>query len=240
MPSDDQLINQIVSTIQKIENLVKQLVDTINTVLSFVPFFLKWVVDVVKRGMDRFFALLKQFWDWMSNILSHMGSPSAVSATANAWSDHVGAPVSAEVGNADQGALMVDDNWTGRAAGIYKSILGPQKSALAAIKTTFTDGIALVLSQFRTAIWVFWGALIAAVGILVAGVIAGLASADTILGLPATPVLIIGAVALCAASCFTGAEILKSAAASANTQLRARLDDSTAFPGNKWPSGVLH
>lgn len=116
----------------------------------------------------------------------------------------------------------------------------PQKTALTAIKTTFVDGIALVLSQLRTAIYTFWGILIAAVAGLVGGLIFAIATSDTIVGIAAGPFIAAAAVVAFLAAAYAGSLTLKSAAASANTQLRAKLDDSTAFPGGTWPSGVLH
>lgn len=61
-----------------------------------------------------------------------------------------------------------------------------------------------------------------------------------IVGVAAGPFIAAAAVVAFLAAAYAGSLTLKSAAASANTQLRAKLDDSTAFPGGTWPSGVLH
>lgn len=138
---------------------------------------------------------------------------------------------------------MVDDTWVGDAAEQYRQIIPLQKIALDKIKagqSGFTDGIALVMSQFRTAIFVFLASLIVALGALAAGIIVAIATADTVFGLPAGPFIAAAIVVVALTSCWIGAQNLKSAAASANTQLRTKLNDNTGYPNGKWPPGVLH
>lgn len=240
MATEAELIAEISGTIQRIRDTVQTLENAVNSGLSALSFFLGWIADRVRDGWNWFIGKLTSFWNWLTNITSHMGSPDALSATADAWSNTVGGPVSQEVQNADAGALLVDDKWVGDAADLYKQILPMQKSALDKIKSGFADGVSSALSALRTAIFVFWAALIVALAGLIVGLIGAIASADTIIGLPGTPVIAAGAVAFALAACWIGSQNLKSAAASANSQLRQKVNDNSAFLDGHWPPGVLH
>jgi hypothetical protein len=237
---DAELTNEIFITVRRIQDMVQTLANTINATLSGLSFLLGWIADRVRDAWNWFMGKIGEFWDWLRNILGNMGDGDAVTRTADAWSNDIAAPVSKEVGLADLGVLLVDNNWTGKAADVYKGVVPPQKAALDAVKRNFADGVSLALSQLRTAITTFKGAMIVALAALVAGVIGAIGSADTIIGLPAAPVIAAGAVAVAAAAIYYGVTNLTSASASANTQLRQKLADSSAYPGGKWPTGVLH
>jgi hypothetical protein len=155
--------------------------------------------------------------------------------TAGAWSDNVGGPVSAQVQSADAGLLSVDDNWDGDAADAYRQTLPLQKSALDKVKSALTDGIAAVLSDVAKGIYVFWGLLVTALAALVVGIIGAVASSATIVGLPAGPFIAAGAGLAASVSVITGAEILKSVCAAADSTLRQKLADNSAFHEGHWP-----
>jgi hypothetical protein len=234
-----ELMSEIYTTVQKVRDLVQTLANSINAALSGLSFLLGWIADKVRDGWNWFMTKLTEFWDWLTNILSNMGDGDALTRTADAWSNNIAAPVSKEVGIADLGTLLVDNNWQGKAADIYKGIVPLQKIALDKIKTNFTDGISLALSQLRTAIMTFKGAMIVALAALAAGIIGAIASSGTVIGLPAAPFIAAGAVAAASAAIYYGVTTLQSASASVNTQLRQKLADNAGYPGGKWPAGVL-
>ncbi|GAA2888529.1 hypothetical protein Acy02nite_70350 [Actinoplanes cyaneus] len=105
-------------------------------------------------------------------MLDDMGSLSALSATATAWTERVGVPVSGQVQAAEAGLLTVDDNWDGDAANAYRQMLPLQKAALEKVKTTITDGLSTALDQLHGGIFLFWtglaGALVALADALLA------------------------------------------------------------------------
>lgn len=234
------LITEIFVTIDKIRQKLQEVLDVINSTLSKLPFFLGWIADRVRDGWNMFMGQMEKIWDWLTKITSNLGSADAVTHTADAWGNNIGGPVSQEVTNADLGLLMVDDNWAGSAANKYRQIVPLQKAALDKIKTNFTDGISTALSNFRTAITVYWGALIAALVAMVGGIVGALIAGETIIGLPAAPVILVGAAIAMLTALWAGSEILKSGASAANTVLRQKLNDSAAFPSGAWPTGVLH
>lgn len=231
-PSEADLLEQINAVISRIDGKTTELQNTINGNLHWLPAGLQ---DKVVAGWNQFCGLLKRIWDNLNEITANMGSPSALSATADAWSDWVGGPVSGQVQSADAGLLGVDDNWDGDAADAYRQTLPLQKSALEKVKSALTDGVATALSDVAKGIYVFWGLLVAALATLVGGILGALASSATIVGLPAGPFIAAGAGLTASVSIIVGAEILRSVCSSANSTLRQKLADNAAFHDGHWP-----
>jgi hypothetical protein len=226
------LVDQISTVMGRIDSKTSELRDAINDKLHILPGFLQ---DKVLSGWNKFCDFMQRVWDNLNEVISNMGSPSALWSTADAWSDWVGGPVSSQVQSADAGLLTVDDNWDGDAADAYRQTLPLQKAALEKVKTTLTDGIATALSDVARGIIAFWGGLVAALVALVVGIIGALASTATIFGLPAAPFIAAGAGLTASVAIITGAEILKSVCAGANTTMRQKLADNSAFHDGHWP-----
>jgi hypothetical protein len=230
--TEAELLDKINSVVERIDAKTTELQNTINDHLHWLPGFLQ---DKVIAGWNKFCGFMKRIWDNLNEIISNMGSPSALFGTADAWSDNVGGPVSAQVQSADAGLLSVDDNWDGDAADAYRQTLPLQKAALDKVKSALTDGIAAVLSDVAKGIYVFWGLLVTALAALVVGIIGAIASSATIVGLPAGPFIAAGAGLAASVSVITGAEILKSVCAAADSTLRQKLADNSAFHEGHWP-----
>jgi hypothetical protein len=226
------LLDQIDSVMGRIDSKTTELQNTINDKLHWLPGFLQ---DKVVAGWNKFCGFMKRVWDALNEIISNMGSPSALWSTADAWSDWVGSPVSGQVQSADAGLLSVDDNWDGDAADAYRQTLPLQKSALEKVKSTLTDGIATALSDVAKGVLVFWTGLVTALAALVVGIIGALASSATIVGLPAGPFIAAGAALVAVGAIFTGGEILKSVCSSANSTLRQKLAENSGFHEGHWP-----
>lgn len=226
------LLDQINSVMSRIDGKTTELQNSINGKLHWLPSGLQ---DKVVSGWNTFCGFMKRIWDNLNEIISNMGSLSALWSTADAWSDRVGAPVSSQVQSAEAGLLSVDDNWDGDAADAYRQTLPLQKAALEKVKSSLTDGIASALNDMARGILAFWGGLITALVALVGGIVGALASTATIVGLPAGP-FIAGAAALVASGAMiVGAETLKAVSSSANTTLRQKLADNSGFHNGHWP-----
>lgn len=230
--SEAALLEQINSVVARIEGKTTELRNSVDGKLPWLPTGLR---DRVVSGWNSFCGFLNRIWESLSEILSNMGSPSALGATADAWSDWVGGPVSAQVQSAEAGLLDVDNNWDGRAAEAYRQTLPLQKAALDKIRATLTDGISTALNEVAKGILKFWCGLIIALGALVVGIFSALASSATIFGLPAAPFIAAGAGVVASGAIITGAELLKGDCASANTILRQKLNDNSGFHRGHWP-----
>ena len=226
------ILDRINSVMDRIDTKTAELQSGIDAKLKFLP---GPVQNSVVAGWNRFCDFMKRVWDNLNEVISNMGSPSAISETVNAWSDLVGGPVSAQVQSADAGLLEVDTNWDGDAAEAYRQTLPLQKAALDKIKSALTDGIAAALSPVATAIKIFWGALVGALVALAVGIVGALASTATIFGMPAAPVIAAGAALTASVAIIVAAENLKSACDNANGALRQKIADNAAFHDGHWP-----
>lgn len=226
------LLDQINSVLGRIETKTTELQNSISGKLHWLPGGLQ---DKVVAGWNRFCDFMRRVWDNLNEVLSNMGSPSALWSTADAWSDWVGGPVSGQVQSADAGLLAVDDNWDGDAADAYRQTLPLQKAALEKVKAALTDGISTALNEVAKGIIIFWTGLGTALAALIVGILGALASSATIFGLPAAPFIAAGAGLAASAAIITGAELLKSNCASANNTLRQRLAENSAFHDGHWP-----
>ncbi len=235
----DPLIEKINETLDNIQRKVDDLQNALNDTLGRIPGLLGWVADKILDAWNWFVGKLQEFWDWISNFLQHMGDPDRLTSTADAWSQSVGGPVSARVGTADVGSLMVDDNWTGTAAEQYRQQVPLQKTALQSVKFAFTDGISGALKDVALAIKVWWAALAGALVALAIALIEAIGAALGIITAPAAPLIAAGGVAVCASLLWGGGEVLKSQSASANVTLNQKLAENAAYPNGAWPKAVL-
>ena len=230
--TEASLIDQIMSVLDRIDGKTTDLQSSINSKMHWLPGGLQ---DKVISGWNKFCGFMAKLWDHIVEFVTNLGSPTALWDTADAWSNTVGGPVSAQVQSADAGYLTVDDNWDGDAADAYRQTLPLQKAALDKVKSALTDGIAGALSDVAKGIIAFWAGLLAALLALVTGIIGAIASSATIFGLPAAPFIAAGAALVAAGAVLGGSLILKSVASSANSSLRQKLNDNAAFHNGHWP-----
>jgi hypothetical protein len=235
--TESELVDKLLQTVDRINAKTTELQNAINDKLRWLPGFLQ---DKVVAGWDKFCDLMRKVWDFWYEVCTNMGSPSRLWATADAWSDSIGAPVSAQVQSADAGLLTVDDNWDGDAAAAYRQTLPLQKAALEKVKTTLTDGISGALSDVAKGIIAFWASLVVALAALVGGIIGALGSAATIFGLPAAPFIAAGAAVAADAAVIGGGMVLRSVCSTASTTLRQKLDDNAGFHEGHWPPAAKY
>lgn len=235
--TEAELVNRILQIVDRIDVKTVELQGSVNGKLHLLPWGLQ---DKVVAGWNAFCDAIKGWWDFWYEVATHMGSPSKLGETADLWSDLVGGPVSAQVLSADAGLLAVDDNWDGDAAEAYRETLPLQKVALEKVKGVLTDGISSALTSVASGIIVFWGALIAALAALVAGLIGALSSAATIFGLPAAPFIAAAAAVVACAAVIGGGMNLESVCSSASNTLRQKLDDNSGFHLGHWPPAATY
>ncbi|BCY08833.1 hypothetical protein L3i22_039210 [Actinoplanes sp. L3-i22] len=229
------LLERIHSTINRIDGKTTELQSSIDDKVGYLPGPMQ---ATIRKGWDDFCAFLRRIWDNLGIVLSNMGSLSALSTTATAWTERVGVPVSGQVQAADAGLLIVDDKWDGDAANAYRQMLPLQKAALEKIKTTITDGLSTALDQLHGGIFLFWTGLAGALVALAIGLISALASSATIIGLPAAPFIAAGAAVTASVALIVGCETLRRTCTSANNTLRQKFDDSGFFHKHWPPAGT--
>lgn len=236
LPEESALLSKIDSLIGRIESLVRELERAISSKLALIPPF---IAEGIRVAWNEFVDAMNKFWNQVVAIVNSLGSPGALLDTAHAWSDRVGGPISGQVQSATAGMLRADDAWTGAAADNYRQSIPLQQSALSAVKSTYADGIASALADLAKNIIIFWGGLVVALVTLVMGIISAIMSTASIFGIPAAPVLAVGAALVAATSLSVGSAQLYAGASSADATLRQKLDDNTAFHNGHWPVATV-
>lgn len=232
-------IQKINELLQKVETKVNALVNKINGLLDKVPGWLDWAVDKFQKLWDKAVEKLGEFWDLIVKIVANLGVPWELNNAKDDW-EKVGSKTSTEVATANEGTLQTDDadKWSGTAKDSYVKALADQKAALKGIKATFTDKIQPALDSAATAIYIFWGALVVAIGVMIIGIVTATGEAVSILGLPAVPPTVIVAVVACIGAIITGTLVLRGALSTASTTFNTLKGESGDYPNN-WPVSAI-
>jgi hypothetical protein len=104
------------------------------------------------------------------------------------------------------------------------------------MKSVISDGISTALKDIRTAVMVFWGALVVALIALIGGLVTAIVAACGVVSSPAAPITAALAVATVCGAVFSAGMNLHSATASANTTLLQKYNDNSGFCDGHWPT----
>lgn len=236
----DALIEKINGLVEKIKGKLDELLGIVNDFLGWVPWGLGWLADKIKDAWDWLVEKFNEFWDDVTFIFGNPGDRGALETTSNSWSTDIGGPVSAKKDTVDATAILkADDKWEGDAAGAYAGKAKLHQTALEKIVTTYTTTASAALETVRAGLVKYYMGLITALGVLVGGVIAALASSATIFGIPAGIFIAAGAALVAIGAFYTGGTLLKSDCTSANTSLTQKMNDNNGFPNEGWPKGAV-
>lgn len=234
----DEKVQEIIALLAEVEQKVESLRNKINGILSWVPWGLGWAVDKFRELWDQAMDRLGEFWDMIAPIANGFGAPWVINDRLDEWVD-IGANVSEQVTVATTGELDVDNRWTGVARDAYVDALGNQRTALQAIKSTFTDRIVGALGDVSSALWTFFVMLAIAIAAMIAGIVLATGEAVSILGLPAVPPTVILAVVTAIGTIGHGINNLRSACNSANSTFVLLSTERTATGPDNWPRAVI-
>ncbi len=95
-----ELIQKFEDALRKVHEKANEIVNNVNRILSKVPGF---VGDGIRKGTERFIALLNKIYEELDKYIGKPGWPPTLLSTGNAWADDVGTPVSSLAGAADPG-----------------------------------------------------------------------------------------------------------------------------------------
>lgn len=236
----DALIEKINALIEKIKGKLDTLLGVVNDFLGWVPWGLGWLADKIKSAWDWLVEKFNEFWDGVTLIFGNPGDRGALETTGSSWAADVGGPVSAKKDTVDASAILkADDTWTGDAAGAYAGKAKLHQTALERIVTMYTTTASAALETVRGGLVKYYTGLITALGALVVGIIAALASSATIFGIPAGIFIAAGAALVAIGAFYTGGTLLKSDCTNAKTALTQKMNDNNGFPNEHWPSGAV-
>lgn len=235
----DDAIQKINDLVTKIENGLQTLTNKVNSILSHVPWGLGWLADRFRDAWNWAMGKVQAFWDKVGEFLSYLGQPWALNDAKKKWIE-LGGPVAARAATADKSQSTVDYDWSGKAADAYAGSLPAQQTALKDVQGKLTSPIGPALGSLASALYIFYGAVVVALGIMALAMVTATGEAVSILGLPAVPPTVLTA-ALAAIGAIAAATLnLNNAASNTNTTLLQVVNEQGSFGPSNWPKAVLH
>lgn len=185
-------IDEILQLIREIQDVWEQFIRTVNSVLSWVPDFLMYLLDEINRLWEQLLAEWTAFWDTLNEYFEDFGNPFAVADASSGWRDQVGAPSGEMAATVTPGQLAADDdNWTGAAATRYRTRAGEQQETISALHDAIATEVVSALDGLKVAMIVLYAAIAGAFAAFIGAIVGGLASSATIVGIPAGILIII-------------------------------------------------
>jgi len=180
----DPLVQEAYEKLQEIQRKVDEFFDKVNSVLSWVPFFLSYLIEPIKAAIQALNAKLREFWDRANQLMEQPGSPSALKEAARRWSSDVAAPLAAIAGTIAPARMQTNVEWIGRAAEAYRVTLPGQVAGLTGAKGV-ADQMRSSLTNLAMSVENFWLAIGIAFATFIVGAVGAIIAAATIVGVPA-------------------------------------------------------
>ena len=234
------LIDEIHDLINDIGEAFADAQRAVNDVLSKVPDWLGWLRDAIVDAWNYACEKIQEFWTYLDETAAaELGYPEVLSSTSTRWTSDVGGHVSALVSVAEASNLDADNAWQGDAAEAYRDRLSLHKAALAAVKATLTDGLTSALDKVQGALERYYTAFIAALFLLLGGIVAGILAIASIIAAPAAIATLCAGILGAMSAIAVGRTLLDGDCTSAKTAMEKVVEDSTAFGGDRWPAGAV-
>lgn len=179
------LVQQANQKAKDIDEMIRKFYDQVNGVLSWVPKPLEYMIDPILKGMEFLGRKCKEFWDEVKELWDKVGDVDKLRATAEGWVTYVGDALGEIAGTLGLDKMRTTIEWEGRAARAYQATVPPQVAGMNAIKDV-AGQMRTSLNNLANALEGFWIAIGFAFAGFVAGAGAAIATACTVVGLPAS------------------------------------------------------
>jgi len=199
-------IDEALETAREIEENISDFFDTVNDVLDWVPFFLKWAIQPAIDAVNFLNGKIQEFWAEVKEFLDNTGNPTKLEAHAEALLNSVANPLGEIAGTIAPEKLATATEWTGSGAEAYKQLIPSQGKGVSGMKDLSTE-LANTLKKLANGIENFWIAMGIAFASLVVGIIGAIATAITVVGIPAGVAIIATAIGIAISA--IGAAILQ-------------------------------
>ncbi|MCE6999837.1 hypothetical protein LZG04_34240 [Saccharothrix sp. S26] len=182
---------------RKIDEESRRFFEQVNSVMSWVPAPLDYLVDPIVRNLALLDGRLREFQDRVNQLWDQRGDSDRLKQVGEQWVSQVGNALGDIAGTIGLDKLRTTIEWEGRAARAYQATVPPQAAGLNSIKD-IAGQMRSSLNSLANSIDMFWIAMgLAFVGFAVA--IAGaVVAAFTVVGIPAA----IGVILTAAAAAF--------------------------------------
>ncbi|MFD9887964.1 hypothetical protein ACFWY9_01380, partial [Amycolatopsis sp. NPDC059027] len=211
---------------------IRQFFDRVNDILSWVPDILSHMIEPIKQQIDAVDKRYLEFQNKVNEFWHNKGNTDKLRLFATQWAEKVGNPYGEAAGNVALEKLQTNTEWHGRAAETYKTTVPAQVNGLNAMKDIGLQ-IRNSLTDLANGIDSFW---VTVNGILIGlaiGIGATIASALTVVGLPAAVALILTTIGAGVAGIFQAIGAVQTLTNLITTQQMA-IDDKVRNLGKNW------
>lgn len=188
------VIEEAVDIADDINQKVNEFFEKVNDLLDWVPWPASELIDEVQEAMARLRQKVDEFWTKVEEFFTNTGNPDKLKEFADQWLNSIGNPVGEIADDIALDRMDTNIEWVGRAAEAYRVIVPPQAEGLNGIKDLAED-LSKSLKALADGIEDFWSALAWAFGIFLAGIVAAIAGAVTLVGIPAAVVALTATIA---------------------------------------------
>lgn len=183
-PVLDPLVQEAYEKLQEIQQKVDEFFDKVNSVLSWVPFFLQHLIEPIRAAIEALNAKLREFWDRANQLMEQPGSPSRLDEVAEQWTNEVATAVGEVAGTVSPDQLRTNIEWVGRAAEAYRATVPAQVDGLNGVKG-LAEQMRTSLNLLANSVENFWLAIGIAFTTFIVGAVGAIIAAATVVGIPA-------------------------------------------------------
>ncbi|MEU4741551.1 hypothetical protein AB0G02_13955 [Actinosynnema sp. NPDC023658] len=179
---------------QEVDQHAGKFFDQVNSVMSWVPAPLEYLVDPIVRGMQLLNEKLRELWDRVKLLWEQPGDSDRLKQVGEQWVSQVGNALGDIAGTIGPDKLRTTIEWEGRAARAYQATVPPQAAGLNSVKD-IAGQLRSSLNSLANSIDMFWMAMGFALAGLVVSIVGAVVAACTLVGIPAAITFIVGGVA---------------------------------------------
>ncbi len=183
-PGVNPLVREANDKVQEIDRRIQQFYDAVDDMLSWVPGFLSHLIEPIRNGLQALNDKLREFWDRVNQLWEQPGNSDRLRQVGEQWITDVGNVTGDIAATIGPDKLQTNIEWTGRAAEAYRATVPAQVSGLDAVKD-IANQMRSSLSNLANSIDGLWIALGFAFAGFVVGTVAAIATAVTVVGIPA-------------------------------------------------------
>lgn len=231
-PVLDPLVQEAYEKLQEIQRKVDEFFDKVNSVLSWVPFFLQYLIEPIRAAIEALNAKLREFWDRANQLMEQPGSPSRLDEVAEQWTNEVATAVGEVAGTVSPDKLRTNIEWVGRAAEAYRTTVPAQVDGLNGVKG-LAEQMRTSLNLLANSVENFWLAIGIAFTTFIVGAVGAIIAAATVVGIPAAVAALATAVGVSIGLIAAAIVALKSHLNTIETQQNAIATKVTAL-GTTW------
>ncbi|MEB3367543.1 WXG100 family type VII secretion target [Saccharopolyspora mangrovi] len=170
----DSTIQMATEKLTEARDLVNQLYDGVNQLLSWVPEMFVHLIDPIKKGIEEFGKFHMKIFEEIKQFVTQPGSPGALREVSERWTSQVAGKLGNIAGELGLDFHRTNIEWEGRAAEAYKALVPGQVKAVNGVKGA-ADSMVTTLGTLANAIESFWVSILIAITTFVGGIIAAIA-----------------------------------------------------------------